>query len=64
MMTNTDKDADKADAGPKPGSREWLEARIAEHKTAQEQASAQANAHGGSWQAYDRLLKELPASDA
>lgn len=44
---------------PSPGSKEWLEARIAEHKAAQEQASGQANAHAGAWQAYERLLKEL-----
>lgn len=46
---------------PVPGSVEWLKARIAEHKTAEQQAMAQANAHGGAWQAYERLLNELSA---
>ncbi len=48
---------------PKPGTSEWLTARIAEHKAAQEQATGQANAHAGAWQAYERLLKELAEED-
>lgn len=48
----------------KPGSVAWLRARIAEHKAAQEQAAAQANAHNGAWQAYERLLKEMPEPQA
>ena len=48
---------------PKPGSVEWLKARIAEHKTAQEQAAGQANAHAGAWQAYERLLREMSVPD-
>lgn len=44
----------------KPGSREWLQARIVEHRQAEEQAKASANAHSGAAQAYERLLRELP----
>jgi hypothetical protein len=44
---------------PIPGSAEWLKARIAEHKAAQEQSMAQANAHAGAMQAYERLLNEM-----
>lgn len=46
-----------------PGSREWLQARIAEHKAAQEQSLAQANGHAGAASAYERLLNELPKPD-
>ncbi len=42
-----------------PGSVEWLKARIVEHEAAREQAIAQANAHAGAKQAYERLLKEM-----
>lgn len=44
---------------PKPGSADWLKARIAEHKAAQDNAQAQAHAHAGAWQAYQRLLDEM-----
>jgi hypothetical protein len=47
---------------PKPGTSEWLKARIAEHKAAQEQAIATANANSGAWQAYERLLQETAAN--
>lgn len=45
---------------PKVGSRDWLQARIAEHRQSEEQAKANANAHGGAAQAYERLLRERP----
>ena len=42
--------------------KETIEARIKEHKTAAEQALAQANAHTGAVQALERLLSELEES--
>jgi hypothetical protein len=41
--------------------RELIETRIKEHKAAQEQALAQANAHAGAVQALERLRDDLPA---
>jgi hypothetical protein len=39
--------------------RDWIMARIVEHKQAGEQAAAQANAHNGAVQAYERMLAEM-----
>jgi hypothetical protein len=44
--------------------KDWLKARIAEHKQAGEQAAAQANAHNGAMQAYERMLAEMDNDDA
>ncbi len=39
--------------------KDWLKARIAEHKLAGEQAAAQANAHNGAMQAFERMIAEM-----
>jgi hypothetical protein len=43
--------------------RELIETRIKEHKAAQEQALAHANAHAGAVQALERLRDDLLAAE-
>jgi len=55
-MEHISMDAEKT---PKPGSAEWLKARIQEHRIAQAQQQAQANAHDGAAQAFQSLLDAI-----
>jgi hypothetical protein len=44
-----------------PGSREWLQARIAEMNQTKDNALAQANAAAGAMSAYQSVLDAMPA---